>query len=117
MLQCNLYIPGKSFENVRNRANIQLICTSQKVKKLVAKPTFRRFKIINNNLTMVEMAKVSVTLNKPLYTGFCVLECSKHLMYSFHFDEMKTMFPKPDQLRLLFTDTGKFKFGLLLCEL
>jgi hypothetical protein len=101
-----LYVAGKSFENVRNRAAIHLICDPKKVKKLVAKPTFRRFTIVNNELVMIEMAKTRVMFNKPIYTGFTVLEASKYLMYRFHYDEMKSMFSKPDQLRLLFTDTG-----------
>lgn len=99
---------GKSFENVRSRSNIQLVSSSKKAKKLVAKPTFKRFQIINKDLTMIEMAKTRVVLNKPMYTGFTVLEASKDLMYCFHYDEMRRMFPEPDQLRLLFTDTGQF---------
>ena len=75
--------------------------------ELVSKPTFKRFKIINDSLTMIEMAKTKVTLCKPIYAGFTVLEASKELMFSFHYHEMLTMFPQPDQLRLLFTDTGK----------
>src|SRR5664279_1218879 len=106
-LRCKLYVTGKTFENVRRRVNVQLVCSGTKASKLVSKPTFKRFKIINDSLTMVELAKTKVTLCKPIYAGFTILEQSKELMFSFHYHEMLTMFPQPDQLRLLFTDTGK----------
>ena len=97
---------GKSFENVRKRGNFHLVCSTKKVTKLLAKPTFKRFVIISPDLALVEMLKCKVTLNKPIYTGFTVLEMSKWLMYDFHYNTMRNMFP--GQLRLLFTDTGNF---------
>jgi len=33
---------------------------------------------------MVQFAKKAIVLNKPMYTGFVVLELSKVLMYDFH---------------------------------
>ena len=82
------------------------MCSTKKVTKLLAKPTFKRFVIISPDLALVEMLKCKVTLNKPIYTGFTVLEMSKWLMYDFHYNTMRNMFP--GQLRLLFTDTGNF---------
>jgi hypothetical protein len=81
-----------------------LVCSEAKCRKLIAKPTFKRFEIINQDLALVEMLKVKVTLNKPIYTGFSVLEMSKWLMYDFHYRHMGKMFP--DKLKLLFTNTG-----------
>jgi hypothetical protein len=65
---------GKSMENVRNRRNFRLVCSKLKAKKLIAKPTFKYFDIINENLTLIEMSRPKITLNKPIFTGFCVLE-------------------------------------------
>ena len=81
-----------------------LVCSQKRATKLIAKPTFKRFIIINQDLALIEMLKSKVTLNKPIYTGFSVLEMSKWLMYDFHYNRMRDLFP--DQLRLLFTDTG-----------
>ena len=45
--------------------------------------------------------KISLTLNKPTYVGFTVLQTSKWEMYNFHYNFMsRKFFP-----RLLFTDT------------
>ena len=49
------------------------------------------------------MLRSKVTLNKPIYTGFCVLELSKWLMYDFHYRHMVHKYG--ENARLLFTDT------------
>jgi hypothetical protein len=72
----------------------------------VSKPTFKHFDVINKDLALIEMLKTSVVLDKPIYTGFVVLEASKLLMYKFHYNRMQKLFDRPGQLRLLFTDTG-----------
>jgi len=97
-------VAGKSFENVRRRGNYHLVCSPKKCERMAAKPTFKRFVIISPDLALVEMLKTKVTLDKPIFTGFSVLEMSKWLMYNFHYKQMRSMFP--NQLRLLFTDTG-----------
>ena len=45
--------------------------------------------------------KICLTLNKPIYVGFTVLELSKWEMYNFHYNVMIRKFNN----RLLFTDT------------
>ena len=45
--------------------------------------------------------KLVVTLNKPIYAGFNVLELSKWLMYDFNYNFIKMNF----DAELLFTDT------------
>jgi len=94
---------GKSFENVRLRRNLHLVCSKLQEEKLVAKPTFKSFDIINKDLLLIEMLKCQVTLNKPIYTGFCVLELSKWLMYDFHYRYIKNRYEH--NATLCFTDT------------
>ena len=43
-----------------------------------------------------------MTLNKPIYVGFCILELSKLLLYQFHYDYVLKTF---NNVKLLFTDT------------
>ena len=45
--------------------------------------------------------KPVLTLNKPIYDGFTVLELTKWLMYDFHYNFIKKHF----DAELLFTDT------------
>ena len=101
---------GKSMENVRNRVNIDLVCDFNKQKKLVAKPTFLRAKVINQDLVMIEMMKKRLTLSKPIYTGFCILELSKTLMYDFHYNNIVSRYG--EQATLLFTDTDSLCYEI-----
>jgi hypothetical protein len=63
-----------------------------------------------NELTGVEMRKTTVTLNKPIYLGFAILEYSKLLMQRFHYDYIK---PKYGNMSvLLFTDTDSLAYNI-----
>ena len=37
----------------------------------------------------IEMKKIKVKMNKPIYLGFSILETSETLMYEFWYDYMK----------------------------
>ena len=73
------------------------------MKKMLAKPTFKSYVIINENLCAVNLLKTNITLNRPIYVGFTVLDNSKILMYDFHYNYMKKVYD--DKVKLLFTDT------------
>ena len=74
---CVNAVYGKSMENVRKRANFRLISDCNRAKRLIAKPIFKNFKIINEDLVLVESLKKTVVLCKPIYVGFCVLDFAK----------------------------------------
>ena len=97
-------------ENLRKRTRVELVHTEKKLKKLVAKPTFNRFTIFNEELTAVHMKKVQLTLNRPTYVGFCILDLSKTLMYDFHYNYMKAKYG--NRLKLLFTDTDSLCYHI-----
>ena len=94
---------GKSMENVRKRCNISLVSEPKRALKLSAKPTFKGFKIINEHLGALKMAKGRLVLDKPIYTGFTVLEISKLIMYDFHYNRIIARYG--NKAKLLFTDT------------
>ena len=71
------------------------------LKKVVNKPNFISQKIIDKSLVSVHCHKKILTLNKPIYVGFCIFKLSKLLMYQFHYDYVLKTF---NDVKLLFTD-------------
>ena len=82
----NNCIYGKSIENQRKRMNVKLISDKKVSQKCANKPNFISQKIFDKNFVAVHCSKTVLTLNKPIYVGFCILEFSKLLMYQFHYD-------------------------------
>ena len=71
---------GKTMENIRKRINVKLINDCKGYVKCVSKPNFISQKIFDKNFIAVHQIKTVLTLNKPIYVGFCILELSKLLM-------------------------------------
>ena len=101
---------GKTMENIRNRVDVKLVNTEEKLRKLVAKPNYETQKRFNENLVSVHMKKTSLTMNKPVYLGMCILELSKTLMFDFHYKYIKQKYG--DNAKLLFTDTDSFLYEI-----
>ena len=97
---------GKTVENVRKHRDIKLVKTDKKRNKLVSEPNFHTMKLIDNNLAIIEMKKVKVKMNKPIYLGLSTLDISKITMYEFWCDYVKIKYQ--DRARLCYMDTDSF---------
>ena len=99
---------GKTMENGRDRKHrdIKLVKTDKKRNKLVSEPNFHAVKLIDNNLAIIEMRKVKVKMNKPIYLGLSILDISKITMYEFWYDYVKIKYE--DKARLCYMDTDSF---------
>ena len=97
---------GKTMENVRKHRDIKLVKTDKKRNKLVSEPNFHTMKLIDNNLAIIEMRKVKVKMNKPIYLGLSILDISKITMYEFWYDYVKIKYQ--DKARLCYMDTDSF---------
>ena len=74
---------GKTIENVRKYRDIKLVKTDHKRNKLVSEPNYHTVKLISENLSIIEMKKLKVKMNKPIYLGLSVLEISKIIIMNF----------------------------------
>ena len=88
-------------EYIRKRINVKLINNSKGYVRCVCKPNFISQKIFRKHFIAVHQIKSVLTLDKPIYVGFNILELSKLLMYEFHYEYVKQKF----DAKLLFTDT------------
>ena len=97
---------GKTMENVRKHRDIKLVKTDKKRNKLVSEPNFHTVKLIDNNLAIIEMRKVKVKMNKPIYLGLSILDISKITMHEFWYDYVKIKYE--DKARLCYMDRDRF---------
>ena len=93
---------GKSMENIRKRINVKLINDNKEYLKFISQ------KIFDKNFIAAHQIKTVLTLNKPIYVGFCILELSNLLMYKFHYDYVLNTF----NTKLLFTDTDSLVYEI-----
>ena len=97
---------GKTMENVRNHRDIKIVTTNKQRKKFASEPNYHTTKYISKDLLIMEMKKVEVKMNKPVYLGQAILDISKTLMYEFWYHYIKPKYR--DNARLCYMDTDSF---------
>ena len=97
---------GKTMENIRKHRDIKLVTTDKKRNKLVSEPNYHTVNYISEDLSIIEMNKTKVKMNKPIYLGLSILEISKLLMYDFWYDCVKPKYG--DNIKLCYMDTDSF---------
>ena len=97
---------GKTMENIRKLRDIKLVTTDKRRNKLVSEPNYHTMNYISEYLSIIEMNKTKVKMNKSIYLGLSILEISKLLMYEFWYDYMKPKYG--DNIKLCYMDTDSF---------
>ena len=99
----NVQLYGKTLQSCQKHVNVKL-CTSEKqAQKLIAQSNFKCGKIINENLTMFNMKKLSATAKTPIFIGSAVLDMSRTLLL--HRWALLQDYYGPDNLKHIYTDT------------
>ena len=101
---------GKTMENIRKHRDIKLVTTDKKRKKLVSEPRYHTMNYISEDLSIIEMNKTKVKMNKPIYLGLSILDISKILMYEFWYDYMKPKYG--NRVKLCYMDTDSFVMNI-----
>ena len=96
----------KTMENIRKRRDIKLVTTDKKRSKLVSETNYHTINLISEDLSIIEMKKTKVKMNKPIYLGLSILEIIKILMYEFWYDYMKPKYG--NNVTLCYMDTDSF---------
>ena len=97
---------GKTMENIRKHRDIKLVTTDKKRSKLVSELNYHTINLISEYLSIIEMKKTKVKMNKPIKLGLSILEISKILMYEFWYDYMKPKYG--NKVKLCYMDTDSF---------
>ena len=97
-------------ENIRNRVDIRLVNDRKNAKKLTAMPNFKHLNMFSEDLVAIHMKKTSLTMNKPIYLGMCILYLSRTIMYDFRYNYIKPKYG--DKAKLLFTDTDSLMYEI-----
>ena len=97
---------GKTMENIRKHRDIKLVTSHKRRSILVSEPNYHTSKHISEDLMIIEMKKVEVKINKPIYLGQAILDISKTVMYEFWYNYIKPKYE--DKARLCYMDTDSF---------
>ena len=83
-----------------------LVASDKRRSILVSEPNYHSSKCISKDLRIIEIRKVEVKMNKPMYLGQAMLDISKTLKYEFWYDYIKPKYG--DKARLCYMDTDSF---------
>ena len=75
----NKAVFGKTMENVRKHGDIKLVKAKKTRSYLVSN-------FSSENLLAIEMRKIKLKINKPVYLGLSILEITKTPMCEFWYD-------------------------------
>ncbi|KYN24342.1 hypothetical protein ALC57_04058 [Trachymyrmex cornetzi] len=104
---------GKTTENVRNHVDVKLVTKwdgRYGAEAMIAKPNFHSRSVFAENLIAVELRKLEVKFNKPIYVGMCILDISKVCLYEFHHEYMSPMYR--DKCKIMYTDTDSLIYRI-----
>ena len=100
---------GKTMENVRNRLKIEFVKKDdyREIIKQQSKLTFNGIHKSYENCDSYKFRQNEVLMDKPIYSGFTVLELSKLLTYETYYDKLQPHFSQ-ENIHLHYMDTDSF---------
>ena len=99
---------GKLIEQVRSYLDCKICVTPEACKRWLDSPRFKSMKILSENFVIIFLSRRSITLNKPIASGFTILEHSKRFMYQQYYEVLK---PALGDCEVMMSDTD----SLLIC--
>ena len=69
---------GKTMENVWKHRDIKFVTTNKRRNQLVLEPNYHTTKYFSEDLLAIEMKKIKLKMNKPVYLGMSILEINKN---------------------------------------
>ena len=79
----NNFVFGKTTENVRKHRDIKLATTNKRRDQLVSESNYHKTKLFSENLLAIEMKKIKIKINKPVYADnvkLCYMDTDSSIM-------------------------------------
>ena len=79
----NNFVLGKTTENVRKHRDIKLATTNKRRNQLVSESNYHKTKLFSENLLAIEMKKIKIKINKPVYADnvkLCYMDTDSSIM-------------------------------------
>ncbi|XP_024868174.1 uncharacterized protein LOC112452288, partial [Temnothorax curvispinosus] len=105
---------GKTMENVQNHVDVKLVTKWEDrycAEAMIARPNFHSRSVFSENLVAIELRKLEVKFDKPIYVGMCILDLSKVCLYEFHHEYMSPLYR--DSCRIMYTDTDSLIYHIM----
>ena len=80
--------------------NTKLVTTERRKNYLVSELIYHIKKFFTKNLLAIEIKKIKIIMNKPVYLGLSILDISKSKMYEFWYDYLIPKYPEKGKVLL-----------------
>ncbi|XP_024877133.1 uncharacterized protein LOC112457997 [Temnothorax curvispinosus] len=106
----------KTMENVRNHVDVKLLTKwdgRYDAEAIIARPNFHSRSVFSENLVAVELRKLEVKFDKPIYVGMCILDLSKVCLYEFHHEYISPLYRDSCKIMyIMYTDTDSLIYHI-----
>ena len=95
--------------------DIKICVNKVQAMKLVKQPTFKSYKIVNDNLTIIEMSKNKTIFDSPIMIGSIVLSNSKCNLYNYMYNIVSELFGR-EKFIFSMQDTDSIIYKIKNCS-
>ena len=96
---------GKTMRDVRKHRNIKLVTTASRRNYLVSETNYDTKKFFTEKLSTIEMVKIEIAMNRPVYLVLSILDLRKTVINKFWYDYVKPKYGKNAKICYMNTDS------------